>query len=186
MFLQSVSCITHFCFQLCLGLVVHNRQRDPTLTEKMMEMFAHFTGNLTDVAMSKVCQVFMYMSYHSPQVYRDITHFILGNHHNIEQLRILDAVKMFAQVASQFLIYSSLFVFVFDYCKKFLSTLQALTLHWSIFYIPENRLNFHTSKGFRRKISMKLVHQHMPIFFNFSPTSSHLHPLQVKNCSSNS
>ena len=26
----------------------------------------------------------------------------------------------------------------------------------------------------------------MAIFFNFSPTSSHLHPLQVENCDSNS
>ena len=26
----------------------------------------------------------------------------------------------------------------------------------------------------------------MAIFFNFSPTSSHFHPLQVKNCDSNS
>ena len=29
---------------------------------------------------------------------------------------------------------------------------------------------------------MKLVYQYMSIFFNFSPTSSHLHPLQVENC----
>ena len=33
---------------------------------------------------------------------------------------------------------------------------------------------------------MKLVHQYMVIFFNFSPTSNHLHPLQVENCDSNS
>ena len=36
------------------------------------------------------------------------------------------------------------------------------------------------------KISMKLVYQYMAIFFNFSPTSNHLHPLQVENCDSNS
>ena len=36
------------------------------------------------------------------------------------------------------------------------------------------------------KMSMKLVYQYMAIFFNFSPTSSHLHPLQVENCDSNS
>ena len=29
---------------------------------------------------------------------------------------------------------------------------------------------------------MKLVYQYMVIFFTFSPTSNHLHPLQVKNC----
>ena len=34
---------------------------------------------------------------------------------------------------------------------------------------------------------MKLVYQYnMAIFFNFSPTSSHLRPLQVENCDSNS
>ena len=35
-------------------------------------------------------------------------------------------------------------------------------------------------------ISMKLVYQYMAIFFPFSPTSNHLHPLQVENCDSNS
>ena len=35
-------------------------------------------------------------------------------------------------------------------------------------------------------ISMKLVYHYMVIFFNFSPTSNHLHPLQVENCGSNS
>ena len=33
---------------------------------------------------------------------------------------------------------------------------------------------------------MKLLYQFMAIFVNLSPTSSHLHPLQVKNCGSNS
>ena len=36
------------------------------------------------------------------------------------------------------------------------------------------------------KISKKLLYQYMAIFFNFSPTSSHLHPLQVENCDSDS
>ena len=36
------------------------------------------------------------------------------------------------------------------------------------------------------KISMKLVYKYMAIFFKFSPTSSHFHPLQVENCDSNS
>ena len=35
------------------------------------------------------------------------------------------------------------------------------------------------------KISLKLVHLYMTIFFNFSPALSHLHPLQVENCGSN-
>ena len=34
------------------------------------------------------------------------------------------------------------------------------------------------------KNSMKLVY--MAIFFNFSPTLNHLHPLQAENCDSNS
>ena len=35
---------------------------------------------------------------------------------------------------------------------------------------------------------MKLVYklQYMAIFFTFSPTSNHLHPLQIENCDSNS
>ena len=32
---------------------------------------------------------------------------------------------------------------------------------------------------------MKLAYQYMVIFFTFSPTSNHLHPLQVENCGSN-
>ena len=35
-------------------------------------------------------------------------------------------------------------------------------------------------------ISKKLINQYMAIFFNISPTSNHLHPLQVGNCDSNS
>ena len=36
------------------------------------------------------------------------------------------------------------------------------------------------------KISMKLVCQYMANFFNLPPTSSHLRPLKVENCDSNS
>ena len=36
------------------------------------------------------------------------------------------------------------------------------------------------------KISMKLVYQYVVIFFAFSTTLCHLHPLQVENCDSNS
>ena len=35
-------------------------------------------------------------------------------------------------------------------------------------------------------IPMKLVCKYMAIFFTFSPTSNHLHSLQVENCDSNS
>ena len=41
-----------------------------------------------------------------------------------------------------------------------------------------------TTRGFKTKISMKLVYQYMTIFFNFSPTYNHLHPLQAENCDS--
>ena len=33
---------------------------------------------------------------------------------------------------------------------------------------------------------MKLIYQYTALFFNFPPTSSHFHPLQVENCDSNS
>ena len=33
---------------------------------------------------------------------------------------------------------------------------------------------------------MKVVDQYMALFMNFSPTSNHLHPLEVENCDSNS
>ena len=36
------------------------------------------------------------------------------------------------------------------------------------------------------EISLKLVYKYMAIFFNFSLTSNHFHPLQVENCDSNS
>ena len=36
------------------------------------------------------------------------------------------------------------------------------------------------------KISIKLFYQYMVIFLKFSPTSNHLHPLQVENFDSNS
>ena len=52
-------------------------------------------------------------------------------------------------------------------------------------YIFEKILDFPTTKGFRRGISMKLFYQFMAIV-NLSPTSSHLHPLQVQNCDSKS
>ena len=54
------------------------------------------------------------------------------------------------------------------------------------FYTTVNILNFPTTKGFIMKIFLKLIYQYMAIFFNFSPTSSHFHPLQVENFDSNS
>ena len=36
------------------------------------------------------------------------------------------------------------------------------------------------------KIFMKLVYQYKAIFVNLSPSSSHLHSIQVGNCDSNS
>ena len=54
------------------------------------------------------------------------------------------------------------------------------------FYTIENLLDFFTAKGFRGQISIKLFHEYIVIFFNLSPTSNHLHPLQVEYCDSNS
>ena len=54
------------------------------------------------------------------------------------------------------------------------------------FHIPENRLNIPTTRGSQMNFSMEMIDQYMAIFFNFSPTSSHLRPLQVENCDSNS
>ena len=42
-----------------------------------------------------------------------------------------------------------------------------LSPHEASFYIPENRLDFPTTKGLKIIISMKLVYQYMVIFFNF-------------------
>ena len=56
----------------------------------------------------------------------------------------------------------------------------------ALFYIPENRLNFPTTKALRTKIPMKFGYQYMAVFLNFSPISSYLHSLQVDNCDSNS
>ena len=36
------------------------------------------------------------------------------------------------------------------------------------------------------KISMKLLYEYNAIFFTFSPTSNHIHPLQIEKCDSNS
>ena len=33
---------------------------------------------------------------------------------------------------------------------------------------------------------MKLLYEYIVVFFNFSPTSTHLHPLQIGNCAINS
>ena len=75
---------------------------------------------------------------------------------------------------AQDLIYRACYPFKLSLCIK------------ASFYVLENRLNFPTTKGFRTKIPMKLVYQYMVIFFNFSLTSNHFHPLQVENCDSNS
>ena len=67
----------------------------------------------------------------------------------------------------------------FKFCKgHFL--LNPLSIHDAI------RHHFPTTKGFMMTISLKLIYQYMAIFFNFLPTSSHLHSLQVENCDSNS
>ena len=69
----------------------------------------------------------------------------------------------------------STFLYIFISKEKTRSALQGLALLKPFnpsrcikasFYIPENRLNFPTTNGFRTKISMKLFYQYMAIFFN--------------------
>ena len=72
---------------------------------------------------------------------------------------------------------------------------------WSEFHFnplsPHDELKYHFISlktdliflqlgGFRMNISMKMVYRYVTIFFTFSPTSNHIHPLQVENCDSNS
>ena len=40
-------------------------------------------------------------------------------------------------------------------------------MHKASFYIPENSINFPTTKGIKTKIFMKLVYQYELFFFNF-------------------
>ena len=54
--------------------------------------------------------------------------------------------------------------------------------------LSESRLISLQLRSFRRKIPTKLFYQHMAklaIFCIFSPTLSHLYPLHVENCDSN-
>ena len=54
------------------------------------------------------------------------------------------------------------------------------------YYIPENRPNFLTTRGFRIKNFMKLAYKYIAIFFNFSTILNNLHSLHVENWDSNS
>ena len=51
---------------------------------------------------------------------------------------------------------------------------------------PHDALKHRLTSLITDLIPMKLVYQYTVIFFNFSLTSNHLHPLQVENCDSNS
>ena len=51
--------------------------------------------------------------------------------------------------------------------------------------MSEKSLDFYTIKGVRREISMQMLYQFMAIYVSLTPTSSHLHPLQVEYCDSN-
>ena len=70
-------------------------------------------------------------------------------------------------------------------CRNVINPLSPSRCIKALFYIHEKTLNCPT-KGFGTKMSVKLVYQYMGIFFTFSPTSHHLHSLQVENCDSNS
>ena len=51
--------------------------------------------------------------------------------------------------------------------KRLQWLLLAKDLIKASFYIPENRLSFPTTKGFRIQISMKLVYQYVTISIHF-------------------
>ena len=53
-------------------------------------------------------------------------------------------------------------------------------------YTIENIQDFFTAKGFKRQFFIQLFHEYIVIFFNLSPTSNHIYPLQGENCDSNS
>ena len=57
-----------------------------------------------------------------------------------------------------------------------------------VYRCKRRRLRYYNNiiTNFRTTNSMKLFYIYMSIFFNFSPISSHLYPLQVENCDSNS
>ena len=75
---------------------------------------------------------------------------------------------------------------VSDYFENSATCPEKMRCIKASFYIHENSLNFLMTKGFGRKISMKLFYQYIANFFYFSSTSGHLYPLQVENCDSNS
>ena len=82
---------------------------------------------------------------------------------------------------------------IYEYFSRRLKStelaINPLSSHFCItasFYIHENRINFPTTKGFKMKISMKLVYNTWQFFSIFSLTSNHFYPLQVENCDSNS
>ena len=87
---------------------------------------------------------------------------------------------------TDFIVHGSYYSDTCIHCMYIVPILNPLSPHDASFYILENRLNFPTTKGFGTKIPMKLFYQYVVNFFTFSPISSHLHPLQVENCDSNS
>ena len=79
--------------------------------------------------------------------------------------------------------YNQFYETVFGKCSvNPLSPHDALKHHFTSL---KTDLIFLQLRSFRKK-SMKLFCQYMAIFFNFSLISSHLYPIQVENCDSNS
>ena len=79
--------------------------------------------------------------------------------------------------------YNQFYETVFGRCSvNPLSPHDALKHHFTSL---KTDLIFLQLRSFRKK-SMKLFCQYMAIFFNFSLISSHLYPIQVENCDSNS
>ena len=122
------------------------------------------------------------------KIWKELTSILanLSNYHSLEVVDRVSETQLQVGENSNWIIwrFKGLIWFIgrLNHCYP-LSPHDALKHHFTSL---KNRLNFPTTKGFRRKISIQLFYQYITIFPNFSPTPTHLHPLQVENCDSNS
>lgn len=98
--LESIETIDYL-YQLTLGLVIHNRNRDPILTDKLMAMYPRFTKNLNDVSIVKVAQMFQKVSFYLPEVYDDMVKFVVDNRDFIDESKVMWVLGACAKVGYQ-------------------------------------------------------------------------------------
>ena len=65
-------------------------------------------------------------------------------------------------------------------------TFSALTMHWSIIFHLWKWFNFPNPAVWERTFFWNCLNYNNTFFFHLPPTISHLHPVQVENCDSNS